>query len=415
MTDYKALIPFAGTTKQIKILELLDSGLSVPEIEKQHGIVHQVTYSAIKSVKKRAALQGYSPDHDMVHLVPDPYIAKGISTYYNKDGKPSAQWVKSALSNEKHQEMLKEAADLFYADLPRIEVPPAIEQEYDTDIIPWFQIGDAHIGMLAHEAETGHNFDLKIAVTELMTAFQILFDDTKPAERCVINDLGDFSHFENYEGVTAHSGHQLDCDTRFHKMIGAYIPLMRFIIDEALKKFKFVDIIINQGNHSRTNDIWMALLLKNVYENTDRVTVLPNANVFIPYRMGNTFVMVHHTDKCKPGKLQQVMATDYAKEWGECQFRYIDTGHVHHGFVSKEHPGVLLESWNNLAASDKYAHEGGWRSKQSITRVDRSRSFGNVGRRTLSIEEVHSRIKKGLNKHVKKGYKQSSSNKVFTV
>ena len=37
-----------------------------------------------------------------------------------------------------------------------------------------------------------------------------LVERTPACERCVINDLGDFSHYENISGTTAHSGHALD-------------------------------------------------------------------------------------------------------------------------------------------------------------------------------------------------------------
>lgn len=414
MSKFSYLLDVATTEKQRQIINEMSSGKTTKVVSRELDVATPYIWKVIGLLKKRYNMT-HAEQGEFVHTIQDPYIAKGVSTYYNKDGQPTAQWVKTQLSQEKYLELLQSSADLFYQGLPKIKTPAAKKQKYNQDIIPWFQIGDAHLGMLAHEAETGHNFDLKIAVTELMTAFQILFDDSEPCERCVINDLGDMSHYENYEGVTSHSGHALDYDGRFHKMIEAYIPLMRFIIEAALDKFKYVDVIINQGNHSRTNDIWMALLLQHVYENNERVHVLKNANVFIPYRMGKTLVMVHHTDKCKPAKLPGVMATDYSKDWGECDFRYIDTGHVHHGFVVKEHPGVLIESWNNLAATDKYAHEGGWRSKQSLTRVDRSKTFGNIGRRTLSIEEVHSRIETGLKTHVKKGYKPPVKNRVYTV
>lgn len=122
-------------------------------------------------------------------------------------------------------------------------------------------------------------------------------------------------------------------------MIDVYARVMRFIVDKALSKAANVDVIVNQGNHSRTNDIWMATLLRMVYERTGRVSVLNNHTPFIGYRMGRTFVMTHHSDKCRPAKLADVMATDFASDWGETLYRYIDIGHIHHNMVLKEHPG----------------------------------------------------------------------------
>ena len=50
---------------------------------------------------KRLALKGYSPEHDMVHTVPDGFKVKGVSTYYNADGQPTGQWVKSSADDER--------------------------------------------------------------------------------------------------------------------------------------------------------------------------------------------------------------------------------------------------------------------------------------------------------------------------
>jgi hypothetical protein len=175
-------------------------------------------------------------------------------------------------------------------------------------------------------------------------------------------------------------------------MIRAYRRIMTAIVQRALTKAVHVDVIINQGNHSRTNDFWMAECLRAQFDHSGRVHVLDNDNVFIGYRMGNTFVMIHHSDKCPPQRLVNVMTTDFRKDYGETEFHYIDMGHVHHHFVSKEHPGVVIESWSHLAPNDKWAHDAGYRSRKSITVVFRSKLFGDVGRRHLPLEEVRARI-----------------------
>ena len=353
----------------------------------------------LKRAKAAQARQGWSPEHDMVKTCPDGYAVKGTSTLYTtgKDGgtKIAAQWVKTREDSDRWLEIRDEIIAEMSESIPPIDVadPPA---DYETDIIPWINIGDAHIGMLAHEAETGANFDLKIAERELCAAISLLIDETGQHERCVINDLGDATHYENFAGVTEASGNPLDYDGRYPKMIRTYIRIMRFIIEKALSRFQTVDVIVNQGNHSRTNDVWMAELLRAAYGHTGRVNVLDNDNVFIGYRMGNTFVMTHHSDKCKPDQLAGVMATDFRKDWGETEYRYIDIGHIHHRMTSKEHPGVMIESFNILANADKYAHDKGYRSRQSITVIDRSRTYGELGRRVLPIQRVRDKIRETM-------------------
>lgn len=359
------------------------------------GIHRRMIDKGLSAVMKKAAAHGYAPACNLNSPVPDPFIVKGHSTLekIHPNGRREAvlQWTKTRLDEQAWLESIQEAVEGFVEGVPKVVVPRA-PLDFDTDIIPWIQIGDAHFGMLAHAAETGENFDLKIAERELCGTIGIMIDELPNCERLVINDLGDFTHYENMAAETEASGHRLDADGRFPKMIKVYSRVMRWIVDRALTKAKFVDIIVNQGNHSRTNDMWMAELLRVAYGHTERVNVLNNDSVFIGYRMGNTFVMTHHSDKCRPDRLAGVMTTDFRKDFGETDFHYIDIGHIHHKMVTKEHPGVIIESWNILTPMDKYAHDGGWRSRQALSYVLRSRKYGEVGRRVLPIQEIRDRL-----------------------
>ncbi|HOX89915.1 MAG TPA: hypothetical protein PLN55_09915 [Burkholderiaceae bacterium] len=386
----EGLFPYA-TAKQREKLEAINAHKSERAAARALGVNFTAVRNALAAVKRKAALQGYSPEHDMTRTVPEPFVTKGVSTYYNKDGKPTGQWVKSQLAQEQYNEMVKAAIGEFVADVPHLPVAPA-PLDFQSDIIPWIQIGDAHIGMLAHAAETTENFDLKIAETELCAAIAQLIDEMPNCERIVVNDLGDATHYDNLAAVTAASGHPLDADGRHPKMLRVYSRTMRFIVERCLTKCKHLDVIVNQGNHSRINDFWIREMLTVAYAHTGRVHVLDNDNVFIGYRMGNTLVMVHHSDKCPPARLVGVLTSDFRKDFGETEFHYIDIGHVHHHFASKEHPSVLIESWNHLAANDKWAHEAGYRSRKAITVVLRSRTYGDVGRRVLPIEEIRGRL-----------------------
>jgi hypothetical protein len=380
-----------ATPTQCEYIDAVNQLGTVKKAAAQLGVSRQSIERCIKLATQRAALQGYSPSHDMTRIVPPPFSLRGVSTYYNKEGKPSGQWVKSALNNEAYIELIKSTVDAFIQDMPKIDVPPE-PLDYQTDIIPWVQIGDAHLGMLAHADEIGENFDLKIAELEICTAISMLIDELPNCERIVLNDLGDFTHYENFAGTTEASGHALDLDTRFPKMIVVYSRVMRFIVEKALTKAQHIDVIVNQGNHSRTNDVWMAELLRVCYGHTGRVHVLNNDSVFIAYRMGKTLVMTHHSDKCKPARLADVMTSDFKRDFGETEYHYIDVGHVHHGMVMKEHPSIFIESFNHLAALDRWAHDSGYRNRKSITVILRSKSYGEIGRRLLPIQQIRAKI-----------------------
>ena len=393
MVRDERLLDYA-TERQAECLEMYWKAGSARAAGKELGIQHSAILKAVKAVKAKAALKGYVPEMHISTSLPEFLKIKGTSQLIKRDEpEPLLTWVKTNTDGAALGRIIESFMPAYlegFEPLPEI-APPRVE--LDTDIIPWFNIGDAHIGMLAHANEVGHNFDLKIAERELVTAMRHLIARAPSSERCVIQDLGDMSHYQDFT-AKSESGHDFDFDSRYPKMIETCARVMRAIVDEALAKYRFVDVIVNQGNHSRSNDVWMRVFLNHVYSNNDRLHVLDNSSVFIPYRMGNTFVMCHHSDKCRPAQLAHVMATDFAKDWGESIYRYIDIGHIHHRMTSKEHPGVTVESWNQLAPSDKYAHDGGWRSRACLTCVLRSKTYGEKGRITISAEEVKDVIAK---------------------
>ncbi len=325
----------------------------------------------------------------------------GLKAYseFTKTEHGTPIWLKTVKAEQDYYAAVIEAINA--RDPKPVNIPPPRLQTFDArDVVPWLNIGDAHIGMLAHEVEAAANFDLKIAKAEILQAAFDLIDIAPDCETMVINDLGDGTHYENMRAVTERSGHELDADGRYYKMIDAYLDIMEAIIEKALHKAQNVHVIINQGNHSEKNDYWAARHFRRMYSRLGetRIKVLANENPFIGYRMGKTFVLIHHGHKAKPETLRQVMSTDYAIDWGEATFRYIDGGHIHH-FSAKELGGAEWCSFNNLAPVDKHAHDGGWRSKQAMTLVLRSRSYGDIGRHKMPIEKVWDRIRQTAPDH----------------
>jgi len=405
-------VPFANSEQQAEIAKLMDEGKTSRNIAEKMSRDDGYIRKVIRTLKARAEKKGYDPDKGINRPVsPDSILGlSGLSDMRkNEDGLPV--WYKFNKDAEEIKRQIKAANEAFTKELPQLpEIIPPEKQDYDKDLIPWYQIGDAHIGMLARESDVGHKFDVEIGQRELAFAMASLIERTRPCERCVINDLGDGTHFENEAAITTHSGHALDAAAPLYDVLDVYYALMRYMIETALEKHWYVDVIINQGNHSRENDWATAMHLRHFYAKNKRVTILDNSSVFIPYRMGNTFVLCHHTDKCKPGALAGVMANDFAQDWGETFYHYMDGGHVHHGQAKKEANGAIYESWNQMAPSDKYTHDGGWRSRSFISMVYRSKTYGEKGRETITAEEVKDKIDR-----LKPGSTAKKRRKVHTV
>jgi len=385
--------PEWATATQLRYVEVYERLGSYSRAAEAVGVSRQSFTKTIEAYYEKAARHGLAPGHFNNGVPPGYLMGKVTIQRRQEDG--TFTWERVSPYTETVQSMIRDGVESFMETpiiVPAFECPA-----YDTDVIPWIQIGDAHIGMLAHEAEAGAAFNVEIAQRELCAAFKLIIDQIQPCERIVVNDLGDRDHVENTEKVTTNSRHPLDAE-RPRLMIRTSSKVMRFVIDLALTKAKYVDVIINQGNHSRFGDFFMNELLEVAYVNSGgRVNVIDNENVFIGYRMGKTFVMTHHSDKCPVERLPGVLISDFKQDFSETDFHYIDIGHIHHKMTSKERDGIVVESWNTLARGDKWHKDSGYRARQSMSLVFRSRTYGEVGRRLVPIQMVYDAIKRGHN------------------
>ncbi len=337
---------------------------------------------ALQRRLKRLALKGYSPDHDMVHTVPDGFKVKGVSTYYNADGQPTGQWVKSSADSERQYQLMVEACNAMTADLPRFP-PVDLKHQTNSNLMAVYPIGDAHIGMRAWGDETqGQNWDMQIAEQVQCGAMAALVEAAPAADRAVIINLGDWLHADNMEGMTSRSGHVMDLDGRYAKMIHVGMKVMRQCIKSALEKHGHVEVINVVGNHDDTGALWMSVALAHAYENEPRVTINAAPSAFHYVEFGKTLIGAHHGHTCKGERLPGVMAADQAKAWGRTEHRYWYLGHVHHQSV-KEYAGVTVESFNTLTAKDAYAAFGGYRARQNMKCIIIHKEYGEVSRHTV--------------------------------
>jgi hypothetical protein len=378
------------TETQIRYLEAVKEHGGQNAAARALGVAKSSVNEAIATYKREAARRGHAPGHFNDGTAPG--FVMGKVTIQRGPGGVERVWERQSPDAEAQVSLIREGVAAFM-ETP-IVVPAFACPDPSYDVVPWIQIGDAHIGMLAHEAEAGADFNVQIAEREMCAAFRLLIDQIEPCERIVVNDLGDRDHIENTEKLTARSRVPLDAE-RPRLMIRTSSKVMRFVIDLALTKARNVDVIINQGNHSRFGDLYMNELLTVAYAESGRVNVIDNESVFIGYRMGKTLVMTHHSDRCPVERLAGVMMSDFKQDFAETDFHYIDIGHIHHKTVAKERDGIVIESWNTLARGDKWHKESGYRARQSMSLVFRSRTYGDIGRRTVPIQMVYDAIRRG--------------------
>lgn len=338
----------------------------------------------IRRMRAYAASKGYAPDHDMIHPVPDGFRLKGVSTYYDAEGVPRGQWVKSTADNEARMEALKEAVAALSEDLPRlppIPLPPACLDH----LANLYTFTDYHLGMLAWRLEGGADWDLKIAEEMLTGAFEQMVATAPSARLAILNIQGDFLHSDGLSPVTPTSGHILDQDGRFSKIVKAAIRVIRRLCDVALMKHAEVHVLIAEGNHDLASSVWLRHLFAALYDNEPRLTVNDSELPYYVVEHGKVMLGFHHGHLKKNDQLPLLFAAQYPEVWGRTTRRYCHTGHRHH-VEEKEHSGMTVIQHPTLAARDAYAARGGWFAERAAVAITYHCEHGQVARNVVTPE-----------------------------
>lgn len=373
-----------ATPAQAKYIDAIELHGGVNAAARVLGVHHSTVGKSIDRLKAHAARQGYSPDHDMKRPVPDGFLLKGVSTYYDKEGNPAGQWVKSSVDRERQAELFKAAAEAMAEEMPRL-APLAAPTHTASELCNLYTFTDYHMGMLAWDKEAGENWDIKIAERVVVGMFEQMITQAPPAKVGIINQLGDFLHYDGLTAVTPLHGNILDADGRFSKMVAASIRSLRRLVDMALLRHDEVHVVMAEGNHDMASSVWLRHMFKAIYENEPRVTVDDNELPYYVFQWGNTMLGMHHGHLSKMDKLPLLFAAMYPVMWGQTTKRYCHTGHLHHEEV-KEHPGMKVIRHPTLSTKDAYAARGGWLSEREATAITYHRKTGRVGTVTVTPE-----------------------------
>jgi DNA-binding CsgD family transcriptional regulator len=381
--EAQQLLPFAISDTQREILQALVDTKSLRGAAEKLGLARSTVFASIKRARRYAAARGFSPDHDYTRAVPEGFVAKGVSTYYDKDGQVRGQWVKSSLSAERAREVVEEAIRALSEDIPRA-APIAPPKTNVQSLLAVYPFGDPHFGMYAWAQEAGDDFDLDIARNLTLAAVDRLVDSAPAADTAVILPLGDVFHIDSTTNQTPASKNTLDADGRFVKVLGVGIQTFRHVIQRALEKHRRVVVRFVGGNHD-PHSIWaLALTIAAYFEKDPRVEVDLSPSLFWYFRFGKVLIGATHGDKAQHKDLNGIMAADRAKDWGDTKHRYWYTGHIHTRTVT-ESPGVICESFRTLAAKDAWAAGMGYRAGRDMLCIIHHAEHGEVERHRCDV------------------------------
>jgi hypothetical protein len=371
MENLTELLKYANEEQARRIEAYISTDYNATKAGEIVGCHRSNITRAIQTVKKKAIKRGYDPEHDMTHPVAEGFAVKGVSTYYDEDGKIKGQWVKSQEDRQARIDALIERLEAFeWKPAPVIECK---EDHHQDSLCTLLTLTDFHLGMYAYAKETGDDWNTDMAAHEYLEAIQEMCDGSPNSATGILNLQGDFMHWDGLDAVTPTGKHQLDADTRFSRLIDMALDVIMASVEIMLGKFSQVKVIVCEGNHDLVGSMWIRKAIKKIYQDNPRIEVDDTDFPFYAHLHGDIMLAFHHGHKVKNQNLPALFSSEprYRKMWGQAEYTYIHTGHYHHTEqMMGEGGGAIVERHPTLSGKDAYAARGGyhsWRAAHAIT------------------------------------------------
>lgn len=355
-----------------------EAGKTLRQIAQEYGM-------NIRTVEQRSsnlARKGHGHGNKAVSkYVPDGFMVKATSTMIDAEGNEKIRWIKTDQDKEKLAAMMNAAIEAFCEEIPRATPQPILgEPHYDENLLALYPVFDLHIGAMAHKHECGENYSTDISEKVLKNFFDYSVGVAPKAKKAVLLIGGDFLHSDGLDAVTPASGHVLDQDSRYAKLVHVAIRSVRRAVAKMLDKHEEIEIQIIEGNHDQAGMIWLRAAMAAYFEDEPRVTVDVSPMILHRTKWGKTLLGYTHGHTMKKADTRlAAMATDFREEFGTSKYIYTHSGHWHHQTITEGTLGID-EVHGQLGAKDAYAARGGWRSYRQAAVIVYSKEFGEVGR-----------------------------------
>jgi hypothetical protein len=236
---------------------------------------------------------------------------------------------------------------------PRVNVPKPIIEDgaHKLVLVPPIE---AHLGKLSHSIETGVNYDYKICSARVRKVFNeiVNIQAKEQADRCLIVIGGDFFNSEG-NGTTTAGTPQESTDTRYVKMFNIGEQLYTEGIEMLRTHFKYVEVMLCAGNHSRCAEFALYKSLKSWFRTCNDVQFSEDYKFTQSHMFGNTCMFFNHGDP-DPKRLHRSIAAEFPVEWGKSKFRYLFVGHLHKLEVIDNEAGLLVHRVPAICENDAW-------------------------------------------------------------
>jgi hypothetical protein len=222
---------------------------------------------------------------------------------------------------------------------------------------------DLHIGKLCRSFVSGEEYNNQIAVTRALEGVRGCLAKSQGfnIDKTILLLSGDLLHVDNFN-MTTTSGTRQDSDGLLSDHFLIAKRLMVEII-EMLLQVSTVHVMFTPGNHDNTVGWMVAELLAAWFRHNKDVTFDVSLQMRKYYKYKKNLISSCHGHKIKADTLPMIVADECA-DWSSTKYRYMFTQHIHHK-VSKQYPGLWVESLMSPSEADTWHHTSGYQSSNN--------------------------------------------------
>jgi len=386
----KFLRDYAGTDRQRELLDAIAEHGSQRGAAKALGLQHGVIRRVVRAVETAATRAGADPEHFVGAELPVGLKVRGTSTAYDENGNVRLQWVKTQASDQAQFEAVEHWAEWLAAGVDGRATPLAPPERSDDSLLSVYPVFDPHCGLYSWAPETGEDFNVTEAERRICGTADRLVASTPNTDHALLILGGDIYHINDGSHATPESRNQLDVDTRLPHVAEAGLRAITHIVERLRAKHSHVTIAPIRGNHDSDMVVMLTIILRAYYRHEPRIDVESHPSLYAYHRFGRVLIGMHHGHGAKMTELPLLMASDRPEDWGGTRHRYWYCGHIHHRTRDKEHPGVMVETFNALTATDAYHHGRGYRNTaKNLQAVIHHAEDGEIERHTCSVDRLN--------------------------
>jgi hypothetical protein len=240
---------------------------------------------------------------------------------------------------------------------------------------------DLHVGKLSTKFETGEDYNSQIAVSRALEGVEGLIQKANGfnIDKVCLIAGNDILHTDTPKRMTT-SGTPQDTDGMWYDNFLMAKQLYIDIIDKLIQ-IADVHFVYNPSNHDYTNGFFLADVIRTHYRNCKNITFDCSIAHRKYFAYGKNLIGSTHGDGAKNTDLGSLMSIESKQLWGESEFRYIYTHHVHHK-IAKDYINVTVESLRSPSPADSWHSRNGYINQPAVEAFVHHKTQGQIARLT---------------------------------